>query len=187
MTEQLLAWKDGNREAFEKVVSLLYEDLRRVARSQLYRGRPGSTLNTTALVHETYLKLVGQAEVECESRGHFFALVARAMRQIIVDHARRRQAEKRGGAQACLPLDEADAAVWEEAEGLIALDQALTRLATTDERLSRLVECRFFAGLTEEETATALGISRRTVQRDWIRARALLRNEVGASLKGGGS
>ncbi len=160
-------------------MSLLYDDLRRIARRQLLRGRPGATLNTTALVHETYLKLVNQAKVECESRGHFFNIVARAMRQIIVDHARRRQAEKRGGDQARVPLNEADAATGEEAAMLLELDQALTRLAAFDERLSRLVECRFFAGFTEEETAEALGTSRSTVQRDWIRAKAWLRDEVG--------
>jgi RNA polymerase sigma factor (TIGR02999 family) len=184
MTQQLQAWRNGDAEALESVMSLLYNDLRRIARRQLLRGRPGATLNTTALVHETYLKLVNQAQVEYQSRGHFFNLVAKAMRQIIVDYLRRRQAGKRGGDQVRVPLAEADAATCEEAEALLELDQALARLSHFDPRLGRLVECRFFAGLTEGETAEALGLSKSTVQRDWVRARAWLHHEIASGKTG---
>ncbi len=190
MTQQLQAWRNGDPEAFERVMSLLYNDLRRIARRQLYRGGRGGrggrgdTLHTTSLVHETYLKLVKQARVDCESRGHFFNIVAKAMRQIIIDYLRRRQAGKRGGDQAHVPLDEADAVICEEGQALLELDQALTRLSNFDARLSRLVECRFFAGLTVEETAEALGLSKCTVHREWIRARAWLRHEIASSEQG---
>jgi RNA polymerase sigma factor (TIGR02999 family) len=173
-----------DQQVLEQVMALVYDDLKRVARRQLYRARYGNTLDTTALVHESYLKLAGSPTIVCEDRGHFFGIAARAMRQIIVDYARRRQAEKRGGDQERVPLEGAEASVWEDADSLIALDEALTRLAAFDSRLMRLVECRFFAGFTEEETANALGISRSTVQREWIRARAWLREEVGSEGKG---
>ncbi len=179
-TEQLQAWRDGDNEAFEKVISLLYQDLKRIAQRQLYQGKPGATLNATALVHETYLKLVSQGQVECQNRGHFLNIVARAMRHIIIDHARRRQADKRGGDQVRVPLGEADAAINQEAEPLLTLDQALTRLSDFDARLGFMVEYRFFAGLTEDETAEVLGLSKSTVQRDWIRAKAWLRHEIGS-------
>ena len=175
----LIACRDGDRRAFEELVAHLYDDLRRVARRQLYRARPGETLDTTGLVHETYLKLVGRSPVDCDDRAHFLGLMARAMRQVIIDYSRRRRTEKRGGDRNRVPLEEADPELRHDSEMLIALDEALDRLGSHDPRLVRLVECRFFAGFTEEETAEVLGVSRSTVQRDWIRARAWLRYEIG--------
>jgi RNA polymerase sigma factor (TIGR02999 family) len=180
ITRHLASCRDGDRQALEQVVSHLYDDLRRIARRQLRRGRPGETLNTTGLVHETYLKLVGSSRIDCQSRGQFLALVARAMRNIIIDYARQQQTRKRGGDRARVQLDEAELVADESSEALLVLDQALDRLASYDQSLALLVECRFFAGMTEEETATALGVSRSKVQRDWVRARAWLRDEVGA-------
>jgi RNA polymerase sigma factor (TIGR02999 family) len=185
VTRALAACYQGDRQALEQVVSRLYDDLRLIARRQLRRSRPGETLDTTGLVHEAYLKLAGHERLDCHDREHFLAVVARAMRQIVVDYARKRQRDKRGGDLARVPLDDDLAAtVQQSTEALLTLDAALARLAAIDDRLIRLVECRFFAGLTEEETAAALGISRRTVQRDWVRARAWLRVEIGA-LTGG--
>jgi RNA polymerase sigma factor (TIGR02999 family) len=150
-----------------------------MAHQQLRRGPADGSLDTTALVHETYLKLVGRSRIDCEDRTHFLALVATAMRQIIIDFARRRQASKRGSGVADLPLICGfDEAVEDNVQGLIEIDQALTRLASLDDRLTRVVECRFFAGFTEDETAEALGVSRSTIQRDWARARAWLRDEM---------
>jgi RNA polymerase sigma factor (TIGR02999 family) len=181
ITEALLGCRDGDRDAFERLVTVCYGDLRKVAHRQLRRVRAGQTLNTTGLVHEAYLKLVDQARVEYQDRNHFYSIMARAMRQIIVDFARRRLADKRGGGQARVPLDESEIEMRADADQLVAVDEALARLASIDERLVRLVECRFFAGLTEEETAAALAVSRSTVQRDWLRARALLRKEMGSA------
>jgi RNA polymerase sigma factor (TIGR02999 family) len=169
---------DGGREAVEQVMTLLYDDLKRLARGKL-RGRDAVTLNTTGLLHETYLKLVRRKQMSCESRGHFLAIVATAMRQIVIDYARRQQAEKRGGGRQQVELEEAEQELGQEAESMIAIDQALHRLAAFDKRLSRLVECRVFAGFSAEETATALGVSRATVMRDWARARAWLKEEIG--------
>lgn len=177
ITQLLQAQADG---AAERVFPPIYDELQRLARRQLRSvGRPGSTLNTTALVHEAYLKLVGQTRVSATGRAHFFALVARAMRQIIIDYARRRRAGKRGGDVRRLTLEESEIAVDDEAELLVALDEAMQRLAELDPRLVQVVECRFFAGLTEDETASTLGIGLRTVQRDWLRARAWLKTDLG--------
>ncbi len=170
----------GEREAFDQLVPLVYDRLRVLAQRQLRRHRPGQTLDTTALVHEAYLQLVDETGVAWQDRGHFYAITARAMRRIIVDHVRRRHAVKRGGGDAPLTLDaeilEGDPQA--EAELVLAVDRALEVLSSFNERLTRLVECRFFAGMTEEETAEALGISLRTVQRDWTRAKAWLRKEL---------
>jgi RNA polymerase sigma factor (TIGR02999 family) len=181
-TRRLEECHHGDQEALAAIVSHLYDDLRRIAHRQLYGCCRGATLDTTALVHETYLKLVGQSRIDCDSRGHFLALVAVAMRQIIIDFARRHRADRRGGDQPRVPLiDDKDRAEGDNVEALIALDQALGRLASFDQRLIKVVECRFFAGFTEEETATALGVSRSTVQREWLRARAWLRSEIGTA------
>lgn len=178
-TRRLAGCAEGDRHALEQVVTHLYEQLRRIAHRQLLRSPANGSLDTTALVHETYLKLVGRSRIECEDRAHFLALVATAMRQIIIDFARRRQASKRGSGVADLPLICGfDEAVEDNVQRLIEIDQSLSRLSSLDERLTRLVECRFFAGFTEEETAEALGVSRSTVQRDWARARAWLRDEM---------
>jgi RNA polymerase sigma factor (TIGR02999 family) len=178
VTQLLIAYRDGDREAFDRLVPMVYDDLRRIARRQLRRGRPGHTLDTTGLVHEAYLKLVDPAQVDWQDRGHFLAVSARAMRQVIIGYARKRSAEKRGGGERPVTLDEAQSAIDDQADKLLALDRALERLGERDERLARVVECRFFAGLSEEETAQAVGVSLRTAQRDWMRARAWLKEEL---------
>ena len=181
VTELLLAFKGGDRAAFDRLVPLLYDDLRRVARAQLRRSRQGVTLDTTVLVHELYLKMADQQRLDAHDRGHFLAISAHAMRQVIADYARRRTAVKRGGDADPIPLDEVPEIADREARWLLDVDRALERLAARDERLARVVECRFFAGFSEEETAAALDTSLRTVQRDWMRARAWLKEELGDS------
>jgi RNA polymerase sigma factor (TIGR02999 family) len=168
--------RPGDQEDLERLVPQVYDQLRRIAHAQLSRRSPGQTLNTTAVVHEAYLKLARAADASWGSRAHFMALAARVMRQVIVDYARERQARKRGGGQPPLALDETLIAAEAQAERLVALDQALERLGG---RLVRVVECRFFAGLSEAETAAALDVSLRTVQRDWEQAKAWLRQEMG--------
>ncbi len=178
ITQVLLACREGGQEALDQLVLLVYDDLRRIAHRQLERLRPGQTLDTTSLVNEAYLKLVDQSHVAWKDRSHFMAVSARAMRHIIVDATRHRTAAKRGGGEAHIDLDQVQVAVEQQAETLLMIDKALDQLADLDERLIRVVECRFFAGLTEEETATALAISARTVQRDWKRARAWLKETI---------
>ena len=179
VTELLLAFRDGDRAAFDQLMPMVYDDLRKVARAQLRRGRPGATLDTTVLVHELYLKMADQQRLDARDRGHFLAISAHAMRQVIADYARRRTAAKRGGDSDPVPLDEAPEIADREARWLLDVDQALERLAGRDERMAKVVECRFFAGFSEEETAAALDTSVRTVQRDWMRARAWLKEELG--------
>ena len=179
VTELLLAFRDGDRAAFDQLVPMLYDDLRKVARAQLRRGRPGATLDTTVLVHELYLKMADQLRLDARDRGHFLAISAHAMRQVIADYARRRTAAKRGGDSDPVPLDEVPEIADREARWLLDVDQALERLAGRDERMAKVVECRFFAGFSEEETAAALDTSVRTVQRDWMRARAWLKEGLG--------
>ena len=178
VTVLLRAHAQGDAHAFERLVGLVYQDLRRVARSQRRRLRPGDTLDTTALVHEAYVKLVDQTPPQWNNRGHFLAVIATAMRQILIDHARGRLRLKRGGGIAPVALDNIDVAAHDEASHFVAIDDALRDLATTEPRLVKVVECRFFAGYSEAETAEALGLSLRTVQRDWLRARAALRDIV---------
>jgi RNA polymerase sigma-70 factor (ECF subfamily) len=177
VTEMLVAHREGAVGAFDRLVELVYPELRRVARQQLRRGRPdGPVLDTTALVHEAYLKLVDQTRMQARDRGHFLAIAARAMRQVIVDHARARQAAKRGAGTQHVPFDDRDFAIHTRAEHILAINDALDRLAQEDPRLLQVVECRFFAGYSEVETATALDVSSRTVERDWLRAKARLRD-----------
>jgi len=154
-----------------------------VARAQLRRHRPSDSMNTTGLVHEAYLRLVDQSRASYRDRGHFFAVCAVAMRQIVIDYARRRGRQKRGGDQVVVPLDDAADPVARQAEQLLDIDAALQRLARIDHRLARVVDCRFFAGLNETETAEALGISVRTAQREWFKARAWLRAELRAGVE----
>jgi RNA polymerase sigma factor (TIGR02999 family) len=180
-TQLLMACRDGDPGALERLVPLVYEDLRRIAHHHLRRGARGQTLDTTGLVHEVYLRLVDQSRVQVEDRSHFLAVSARAMRQVVIGYARRRGAAKRGGGRAPLELDERVHAVEEQAAWLLELDEALERLAAHSPRLAAVVECRFFAGLSEQEAAEALGISLRSVQRDWMRARAWLREDLDAS------
>ncbi len=175
ITQLLRRHHEGERAAFDAMVPLVYERLRAIARGQLARaGRRGRTLDTTALVQEAYLQLAGAHGVDWQDRGHFFAVSARAMRRVLVDYARRRYAIKRGGEAECVTLTPDMAAADAQSEQVLAVDEALHGLAEFNERLARVVECRYFAGLTEEETALALGTSLRTVQRDWMRARAWL-------------
>lgn len=174
ITGLLTAWRAGDREAFDRLFPLVYEELRRIAHRQLGSERPGHTLGTTALVHEAYLKLVDQTRAQFTDRAHFFAVAAQAMRRILVDYARRHRALKRGGTAGRVSLSDAALVAAERSDTLVALDDALTRLEGLDERLSRVVECRFFGGLTEDETAEALGVNARTVRRDWVKAKGWL-------------
>lgn len=175
ITQLLQRHHQGDRAAFDRVVPQVYERLRVIARGQLARaGRRGQTLDTTALVQETYLQLVDEQGVDWQDRAHFFAICARAMRRILVDYARRRHAAKRGAGVANVTLSPDLVAADSQSELVLAVDQALKDLANFDERLAQVVECRYFGGMTEEETARALGSSLRTVQRDWMRARAWL-------------
>jgi RNA polymerase sigma factor (TIGR02999 family) len=178
ITELLHAHGRGQAGAFDRLVVLVYDDLRRLARAKLRRRGVAQTLDTTGLVHEAYLKLVDQTRAAWNDRAHFFAVSATAMRQILVDHARHRQRAKRGGGAEAAPLDEGRLAVSGDAERLLQIDLALQQLAREDERLVRVFECRYFAGYSEQETADALGVSVRTVQRDWLKARAWLRRAL---------
>jgi len=173
ITQILLAAQRGDSEAMERLWEKVYDELRRIARAQLHRS-PGGTLDTNALVHEAYLKLVDADRLSASDRAHFFALSARAMRQIVVDHFRRRVAAKRGGDQAPLPIEEHLVAAPERGEEILALDDALTRLGERDPRLARVVECKFFGGMEYEEIADVVRSSARTVRRDWLKAKAWL-------------
>ena len=177
ITELLEAWRNGNGDAARSLVPLIYEELRVLARRQL-GGNRSETLRTTALVHEAYLKLGRRSRLAVEDRQHFFAIASKAMRQLIVDHARRRAAEKRGGQVALVSLEDADAPIAARAAEIVALNEALDRLSAVDEWLARVVELRFFAGLSVEETADALDCSPRTIKRDWRKARAFLHREL---------
>lgn len=174
ITRLLASIRDGDRRALDPLFAIVYRELRALAHRQLAAARPGDTLQTTALVHEAYLKLVGATRTEWHDRRHFFAVASRAMRQIVVDYARARTAEKRGGEQRPLTLEEGQLPVAERAHDLVLLDEALTALESRNDRLARLVELRFFAGLSVEETATVMDLSERTVKRDWRKARAFL-------------
>jgi RNA polymerase sigma factor (TIGR02999 family) len=177
ITELLLQLRGDDPGATDRLYSVLYEELRRIAHRQLQGERPGHTLGTTGLVHETYLRLVDVAQIEWQDRGHFLRIASRAMRRVLVDHARRNGAARRGGGVPLGFLDER-VAVAERGEMLLALDEALDRLSAVSERLSHVVECRFFGGLNEEEIAEALGVTKRTVQRDWVKARGWLYLEL---------
>jgi RNA polymerase sigma factor (TIGR02999 family) len=170
----------GNRTVVDALLPLVYEELRRLASRQLRKERSGHTLNTTALVHEAYLKLIGQEEVDWQNRAHFYSLAAIAMRRILINYARQRMAQKRGGGQVVATFEEDMIARETRAEELVALDEALDRLAALNERQSLVVTYRFFGGLTHEEVAEVLGVSVPTVRRDWRLARAWLNRELGA-------
>lgn len=171
----------GDRQAADRLFSLVYEDLRALAHRQLRREEAGHTLNTTALVHEAYLALVDQTRSGWRDRAHFLAVAARAMRHILIDYARARRSTKRGGAEIRVPLREELAPQEGDTRteiDLLALEEALVELSRHDERLGRMVECRFFGGLSVEETAEALGVGVRTVERDWTRAKAYLYQQL---------
>jgi RNA polymerase sigma factor (TIGR02999 family) len=174
LTGLLTAIRDGDPEAASRLMPLVYDELHAMAHRRLLRFRPGQTLNTTALVHEAYLKLVAPARADWQDRAHFLAIAATAMRYIVVDYARRRSAEKRGGGLHHTSLEVAKLGIENRAVEMLALDQALERLDRVSERLARVVEMLFFGGLTEEEAAEVLGVSARTVRRDWRKARAFL-------------
>jgi RNA polymerase sigma-70 factor (ECF subfamily) len=178
VTALLSEMSEGNASAAERLVPIVYEELKRLARRYMRRERSDHTLQTTALVHEAYLKLAGQESVKWQSRSHFYGVAAQMMRRILTDHARRNLRLKRGGANDILPLDEALVFSPEYSEELLKLDEALDRLAKLDVRQGRVVELRFFAGLTVEETAEFLRISPKTVKRDWAVAKAWLHAEV---------
>lgn len=179
ITILLREWNEGRGEAIDRLLPLVYNELHKQARRYLRRERQGHTLQTTALINEAYIKLIGQNNVEWESRDHFFAIAAKMMRRILVDHARTKHREKRGGNDVKLPLDDAiHIAVDERDVDLIALDEALNRLEKLDEQQARIVELRYFSGLSLEQTAEALKISRATTARDWAMAKAWLHREL---------
>ncbi|MEP6494728.1 MAG: ECF-type sigma factor [bacterium] len=173
ITELLADLRAGQRDALDRILPLVYHELRRTARREL-AVRPSDTLLTTALVHELYLKFSRSPRADWRNRAHFLRAAAVAMRHILVDRARRRTAEKRGGPHRTVTLDDGLTAADTQAESLLELHEALDQLALLDERLARVVECRFFGGMTEQETADALRITERTVRRDWVKARGLL-------------
>jgi RNA polymerase sigma factor (TIGR02999 family) len=172
-------YRDGHAEAFEKLMGLVYDDLRRLAAWQMQTERPEHTLQPTALVHEAYLKLAGQNPVDWQNKAHFFALATQVMRHILVDHARTKQRDKRGGGQVIVALDEALKSSHPGEPDLVELDEALSVLAEQDPRKSRIVELRYFGGLSIEETADVLEISPTTVRREWTLAKAWLRRQLG--------
>ncbi|MDQ3685741.1 MAG: sigma-70 family RNA polymerase sigma factor [Acidobacteriota bacterium] len=180
VTQLLREWsQDGDRQALDRLLPVVYTELHKQAARYLRKERVGHTLQPTALVHEAYLRLINQRDVEWQNRAHFFGICAQLMRRILVDHARERQAEKRGGAGAVrITLDERVAAAREREVDLLALDEALTRLAAIDERQARVVELRFFSGLNVEETAEVMEVSQATVKLDWSMAKAWLRREM---------
>jgi len=179
VTRLLYLWSGGDRAALESLMEVVYAELRRLAHSYLRRERRGNTLQSTALVHEAYLRLIDQKNVTWQNRAHFFGIAAHMMRRILVDHARSRQASKRGGGISMLALEEADVGSGPPALDLVVLDQALEGLAGIDPQQSRIVELRFFAGLSIDETAEVLKISPATVKREWAMAKAWLYREMG--------
>jgi RNA polymerase sigma factor (TIGR02999 family) len=180
VTDLLLAWEEGNPGALDALLPVVYTELRKIAHARMRAEGPGcQTLETTALVHEAYLRLVGGRSVPWQNRTHFFAVCARLMRRILVDRARARHSAKRGGPARPVPLFERRGAVAARDEDLLALDEALDRLAAADRRMAEVVQLRYFGGLTVEETAHVLGTSRDTVMRDWKTARLWLARELG--------
>jgi RNA polymerase sigma factor (TIGR02999 family) len=178
LTTLLTAHHQGDRSAFNRLVELVYADLHRIARAQLGRRAGPPTLSATAVVHEAYVTLVAETSIPWQNRGHFFAVAARVMRRLVVDYARARGARKRGGTARAVTLDDNMVGVEPDFETCLALDDALEAMGQFNERLLRTAECRLFAGLSEAETAEALGVSLRTVQREWPRARAWLRTAL---------
>jgi len=178
VTLLLQGWREGDSKALEALLPLVYKELRRLAHFQLRSERPDHTLQSAALVHEAYLRLVGMNPPQWESRTHFFAIAAQLMRQILVDYARRHKATKRGGSVCTLSLEDAGVTPRQSEVDVVALDDALQALARIDKRQSRIVELRFFAGLSLEEISKALEVGSATVQRDWTAARAWLHREM---------
>jgi len=185
VTGLLRRWKEGDGRALEELMPLVYGELRRLAGHYLRIERPGNTLQTTALVHEAYLRLVGQKAVDWQNRSHFLGIAAQMMRRILVDHARRRSARKRDAGAYRIELEDRDPGSGPDREPeILALHEALTELERLDERQARIVEMRFFGGLSVEETAEAVGVSTATVKREWRTARAWLRSEIDSASAG---
>lgn len=184
VTVLLKAWRDGDEGALDRLLPLIYEDLRRLARGQLRRQSSGWTLSATGLVHEAYLRLLRSKQISLNDRGHFLAVAARAMRQVVIEQARRHGAKKRDAGGPPATLDEAVLAVESQAEWLLDLNQALERLSQRRQRMAQVVECRYFAGLSVEDTATALETSPRTVKREWTFARSWLLRELSGAGQG---
>jgi RNA polymerase sigma-70 factor (ECF subfamily) len=179
VTELLLAWSNGEKTALERLAPLVYEELHRLAHHYMSRERPDHTLQTSALVNEAYLRLVDQKRVQCQNRAHFFAISAQLMRQILINHAQSRRCLKRGRGARKVSLDRAIIVSEERSEDLLALDDALNELAKVDPRKSKVVELRFFGGLSVEESAEALDVSPVTIMREWRVAKAWLYRELG--------
>lgn len=182
VTQLLVAWSDGDVAARDQLMPLVYEELRRLAHRHMGRERSSHTLQTSGLVNEAYLRLVDQTQVQWQNRAHFFAMAAQMMRRVLVDYARSRAYAKRGGNARQVPLDELEIVSEERATDVVALDDALTMLADIDPRKSQIVELRFFAGLSIEETAEVLAVSPGTVMREWTVAKAWLRREISTSI-----
>ena len=180
ITQLLTEWRDGDKTALDRLIPLVYEELRRLAHHYLRRERPGYTLQTSALVNEAYLRLDDHKGMRWQNRAHFYAVAAQAMRRILVDHARSRDAAKRGGGANLIGLDEAATAAQMQAANLLALDEALNQLALIDKRKSRIVELRYFGGMSVEETAEVIGVSPVTVMREWSSAKAWLLRAISA-------
>jgi RNA polymerase sigma factor (TIGR02999 family) len=180
VTEMLARARSGDSSALANVFPLIYDELRRLAQLQLRREPDGHTLSPTALVHEAYMRLIDYTRIEWTGRAHFLSVAATAMRRILVDHARGHRSMKRGGALRRVSIDSVELGTEERAELLIAIDEALVRLKEVDARQAQVVECRFFGGMTEEETAEALGIGLRTAKRDWAKAKSWLHKEIAA-------
>ena len=178
VTQLLLDWSNGDKAALDKLMPLVYKELRRLAHHYMRRERPGHTLQTTAIVNEAYLGLIDQRNVQWQNRAHFFGIAAHLMRRILAEYARSRRYAKRGGGAHRVSLDEAMTVSEERASEMVAVDDALTTLAEIDQRKSQIVEMRFFGGLSIEETAEVLGVSPGTVMRDWTLAKAWLRREI---------
>ncbi|HZN01360.1 MAG TPA: sigma-70 family RNA polymerase sigma factor [Pyrinomonadaceae bacterium] len=178
ITELLSGYARGDKEALDQLMPIVYDELRRQAARYLRREQAGHTLQTTALIHEAYVRLVDQRNVQWQNRAHFFGIAAQLMRRILVDHARTKKRVKRGGSDVRVSLGDATVAVKGQDLDVVALDEALERLARIDEQQSRVVELRFFSGLTVEETAEVMGISKATVKRDWSMAKAWLHREL---------
>jgi len=178
ITQLLLSWSEGDEAALDRLIPIVYPELRRLARRYMARQSPEHTLQTSALINEAYLRLVDQQAVEWRDRSHFFAAAAQMMRHILIDHARSHRYAKRGAGAQHLPLDDVAIVSHERAAELIALDDALTRLAAIDQRKAQIVELRFFGGLTVEETAEFMKLSPITIKREWRSAKAWLQTEI---------
>jgi RNA polymerase sigma-70 factor (ECF subfamily) len=183
ITKLLMQWSDGQNDAQERLFEALSHHLRALAKQCLRQERPNHTLQTTALINEAYLRLVNSQEARYQDRAHFFAMAAKIMRHVLTDYARRRQRSKRGGGVELLPLNEALVFSPERSGDLIALDEALTKLQAVDRRKVRIIELRFFGGLSVDETAAAIGVSANTVLRDWKFALAWLRREIAGRVR----